>query len=196
MIGIAAVWLYHRGPERYRIYRTAFLVSGAIGLALFFVFPTAPPRLAEMGFADTVAERSDFYRVLQPPPLTNQYAAFPSLHFGWNLLIGVALVTEARLLVARVFGVLLPVAMAAAVLATANHYVVDVIAGAAIALVGLAASHRLYSRRGWRPTGLGGAALACPRPVDTAAHRDEGARLIAPLPGSGTKRDGRPRQRR
>jgi hypothetical protein len=151
VIGIVAIWLYHRQLQSYRFYRTAFLISGGIGLVLFFAFPTAPPRLADMGFIDTVSERADVYRILQPPQLTNQYAAFPSLHFGWNLLIGIALVSESRHFAARLFGAVLPIAMAVAIVATANHYVVDGIAGAAVALAGLAISRWFYSWRGPMP---------------------------------------------
>ena len=82
VIGFVAVWLFFRRPEHYVIYRNAFLLSGAVGLLLFITFPAAPPRLADLGLTDTVVDRSNFYHLLQPSQLTNQYAVFPSLHFG------------------------------------------------------------------------------------------------------------------
>ena len=65
-------------------------ISGLIGFAFFAAFPVAPPRLADRGIVDTVTEYSESYRALQPPALTNKYAAFPSLHAGWNL-VGIVL---------------------------------------------------------------------------------------------------------
>lgn len=145
IIGVGA-WLYRSRPERYRLVRNALLISGAIGLVIFASFPVAPPRLAEMGLVDTVLERSTFYRVLQPPQLTNQYAALPSLHFGWNLLIGIAIFHESSRLSGKVLGVALPLAMLVAVVLTANHYLVDTVAGGTLALIGLGAAYLVQNR--------------------------------------------------
>ena len=153
LIAAVAVWLFTRRPEAFRRTRTAFFVSGAIGMAFFILYPVAPPRLVDAGFMDTVARYSHAYRALQPPSLVNRYAAFPSLHFGWDLLIGLALVANARSIAARALGVAMPVAMAVAVVLTGNHWIIDVVAGAAISLLGLAIATRLTSDRplrvGW-----------------------------------------------
>jgi membrane-associated phospholipid phosphatase len=93
-----------------------------------------------------VTLHSNSYRVLQPPAFTNQYAAVPSLHFGWNMITGMALVHGARRLLVRIFGLLLPVAMGAAVVLTANHFILDVVAGAAVALLALWLARRLQQR--------------------------------------------------
>jgi len=87
---------------------------------------------------DTVTERSHAYRALQPPGLTNQFAAFPSLHFGWNALLAIVVVLSTTVLVIRVAAVLLPLAMGFAVIATANHFVIDVAGGLVVVLVALA----------------------------------------------------------
>jgi membrane-associated phospholipid phosphatase len=91
-----------------------------------------------LGLVDTVTERSHAYRVLQPAAFVNQYAAMPSLHFGWDLLVGIAVVRNARAWYFRVVGLALPLAMAWAVVATANHFLIDCVAGAALALLALA----------------------------------------------------------
>jgi membrane-associated phospholipid phosphatase len=134
--------LFLRRRERYGLLRNAILVSGGVGFLFFALFPVAPPRLVDPALVDTVTLHSHAYRALQPPGLTDQYAAFPSLHFGWNLLAGVAVWGATRNVAARTLAVLGPAAMAAAVVMTANHYVVDVFAGLVLALVGLIA-HRL-----------------------------------------------------
>jgi hypothetical protein len=141
VIAGVAIWLYRSHHERYRLLRNAMLISGGIGLVIFTTFPVAPPRLADMGLVDTVVQRSDFYRVLQPPALTNQYAAVPSLHFGWNLLIGIAVFRQSTRLSLRALGVLSPVAMFAAVVLTGNHYIIDTVVGGTVALIGLRAAY-------------------------------------------------------
>ncbi len=138
VIAFGALFLYWRVPATYRLYRNAFFISGAIGLLFFLSFPTAPPRLADLGFSDTLVLYSESYRVLQPPHLVNQFAAFPSLHFGWNLLLGLALIQVARRPWVRLFGVMLPVAMFISIVVTGNHFILDAIAGAVVALIGLA----------------------------------------------------------
>ena len=82
--------------ERYYVLRNAFFVSGAIGFLFFALLPVAPPRLFDLGLVDTVTSQSSSYRALQPPGLTNQYAALPSLHVGWNVLLGIVLFTATR----------------------------------------------------------------------------------------------------
>jgi PAP2 superfamily len=146
ILGVAT-WLYLRRPEHYVLLRDAMFASGLIGFLLFALFPVAPPRLlAGGGFVDTVTERSDAYRALQPPGLTNQYAAFPSLHAGWNLLVGIVLALAVTSLVVRVVALAMPVAMALAVVATANHFVIDVAGGSVVVLIGLALAFLVHNR--------------------------------------------------
>jgi hypothetical protein len=140
VIAIVAVTLFLTRRERYRLLRNAVFISGAIGFFFFALLPVAPPRLLDLGLVDTVAQQSRAYRTLQPPELTNQFAALPSLHFGWNLLVGIVVFGTTRRLVLRVFAVAMPAAMAFAVVATANHFVLDVVVGGIVVLVGLAAA--------------------------------------------------------
>jgi membrane-associated phospholipid phosphatase len=112
-------------------------VSGLIGFAFFALFPVAPPRMLDLGLVDTVTEQSNAYRALQPPGLTNQYAAFPSLHAGWNVLVGIVLVLAFANWLVRAVAITLPCLMAVAVVVTANHFIVDVIGGIALILLGL-----------------------------------------------------------
>jgi hypothetical protein len=142
-----AVVLYLTRRAHYRLLRNAMFVSGAIGFLFFALLPVAPPRLLDLGLDDTVTQRSSSYRALQPPGLTNQFAAFPSLHVGWNILVGIVVFTATTVLAIRVVAVLLPLAMAFAVVATANHFVLDVAGGLALVLVGLLAARELERRR-------------------------------------------------
>lgn len=131
-------WMIWKHREWFAVYRSALLISGGIGLVVFVMLPMAPPRfVADQGFVDTVMQHSSAYRVLQPPSFTNQYAAVPSLHVGWNLLMGIAIVRHSNYRLARAFGWTMPVVMWLATIVTANHYVLDGVAGSIVALVGL-----------------------------------------------------------
>jgi membrane-associated phospholipid phosphatase len=143
VIAVAAVVLYRSRRDRYVLLRNAMFISGAVGFLFFALFPVAPPRLVDSGLVDTVTLHSDAYRALQPPGLTNQYAAFPSLHFGWNLLLGIVVWGSTRNVLLRCLAVAGPLAMGAAVVVTANHYVVDVVGGLVIVVLAfLVASRR------------------------------------------------------
>jgi hypothetical protein len=142
------VWLLRAHPEPYRLLRNAIFISGAIGIVVFVLYPVAPPRLAGIGLVDTVTTQSHAYRVLQPPAFVNQYAAIPSLHVGWDLLVGMFVFHYARRRVARLFGLLTPVAMTTAVVLTANHFVIDAALGALVALIGLGVAIGLRRRPG------------------------------------------------
>jgi hypothetical protein len=171
VIGLVGVYLYLAHTGRYRVYRNTMLLSGAVGVVCFVLLPTAPPRLANPEFLDTIVQQTDAYRVMQPPALTNQYAAIPSLHFGWNLLMGIALVRETRHPLLRGFGWLMPVPMAFATIATANHYVLDVLVGGALVVAALIAIEAL----GWRRMGR------AERSVGAGARgltRSSGARIV------------------
>ncbi len=134
VIAATLVWLVVRHPEAYAFYRNGLLLSGAVGLVIFTLYSMAPPRFMDAyGFVDTITLHSNSYRVLQPPSLVNQYAAMPSLHCGWDLLMGIAIARHAprRL---RWIGRILPVVMVSAVVLTTNHYILD--AGMGMLLVG------------------------------------------------------------
>ncbi len=157
------IWLALRHRDSFLRLRDAMLISGAVGMVIFALFPVTPPRLLDLGLADTVSERSHAYRVLQPRAFTNQYAAMPSLHTGWDLLVGIAIVTAAGSLWLRVVGFVLPTLMILAVVVTANHYLLDAVAGVALVLVADRLAVLLARRRTRRP-----AARASPEPAASA----------------------------
>jgi hypothetical protein len=158
VIAATLAWLLWKHHDRFRLFRNAMVISGAIGMFFFLLFPTAPPRLLTgMGFVDTVMRDTTAYRVLQPPAFTNQYAAMPSLHVGWNLLMGIAIFITTRRLLCRIFAILMPLTMYIATILTANHFILDGVAGAIIALGGLAIASvaaRRHKRAGFAPPGI------------------------------------------
>ena len=132
----ALVVLYVADRPRYRVYRNALFVSGAIGLVVFALFPLAPPRMLP-GYVDTVVVFSHQESLAHPTTFTNQYAAMPSFHVGWTVLAGLALMPLARRRLARIALLVPGVAMAVTVVVTANHYVVDGVVGVVFAAIGL-----------------------------------------------------------
>lgn len=146
VIIVAAILLFRYRPSEYKLLRNAIFVSGCIGFLFFAFFPVAPPRMANPELVDTVTLYSHSYRAFQPPGLTNQFAAFPSLHFGWNVLVGIALWKASSSIALRSVAVAQAIAMGAVVVLTANHYVLDVAGGFVVVLAGLAVNKVLSSR--------------------------------------------------
>jgi len=142
LIGALAVWLYFWHRPQYLLMRNAFLISGAIALVIYLNFPTAPPRLLPehlgFGFADTVFEQYGHERPFTPTFFVNQYAAMPSMHFGWNMLVGLALWLSTRNVFVRALAVLMPFAMFTDIILTANHYLLDPILAIPVVALGLA----------------------------------------------------------
>jgi membrane-associated phospholipid phosphatase len=156
LIGCIGLWLFFFHRERYVLLRNAFLISGGIGLIIFNLFPTAPPRLLPWPLSDQVVDTMvSFSKVnydIQPAAFVNRYAAMPSLHFGWNLLLGLGIIWNTRNIWAKAFGVIMPAAMFLAVVVTGNHFILDVVAGTVVALGGLGIAY-LIERQGprlWR----------------------------------------------
>jgi len=141
VIGALAVWLYFWHKPQYMLMRNAFLLSGAIALIFYVNFPTAPPRLLPhelgFGFVDTVVTQYEESRPLTPSWFVNEYAAFPSMHIGWNMLVGIAVWLASRNFFVRCFAVLMPLAMFTDIILTGNHYIIDALAGAVVMGIGL-----------------------------------------------------------
>jgi hypothetical protein len=142
VIALVGCWLYLNHRRHYSFLRNAFLASAVLGLVIYWTYPVAPPRLlAGFGFVDTMQRYSELsYQAQSLEPFVNPYAAVPSLHFGWSLLIGVGLILSLRHPLGWSLGILLPLLMFFAILATANHFVFDALAGLAVCSVSLVAA--------------------------------------------------------
>lgn len=137
LIIVVALWLFLARPFVYRRYRNAFVLSGAVSLAFFAAVPVAPPRIATPDIVDTISLHSEVYRSYESPAFVNLYAAFPSLHFAWNLLASIAVFAQARQPVLRAAAVLSPVAVFLAIVVTGNHFIIDALAGGVLAVLAL-----------------------------------------------------------
>ncbi|MGW5732306.1 MULTISPECIES: bifunctional glycosyltransferase 87/phosphatase PAP2 family protein [Streptomyces] len=142
--------LYVRRPADYRWARSALGFATLLALVGFWLYPLAPPRLMpELGFIDTVHGVQDFskpeYGTLTA--LTNQYAAMPSLHFGWSLWCGVVIVALAPKPWMKALGLLHPLFTVSAIVATGNHWILDAVGGAAVVGAGFGIGHLLAGPR-------------------------------------------------
>lgn len=146
-LGVLA-WVYFAHRERFPYIRGLLMLTTAIALIVFYLFPTAPPRLlANYGFVDPlVLNKLTGPGGSQPTSYTyNPYAAMPSLHVGYALVTAVAVVTLARRWWVRWLGGLYPGAMAVVVIISGNHWVLDVLG----AVVTVALSAALLRLRLW-----------------------------------------------
>jgi hypothetical protein len=142
LIVALGLWLYFFHRHQYTVARDAVLASGAIALIVYHLFPVMPPRLlpAEFGFdfVDTLNVHSNLsYQAQSTQPFVNPYAAVPSLHYGWAVLVGGVLFWTTRNLWLRALAVFMPIGQFASIIFTANHYILDAMAGLVVALMGL-----------------------------------------------------------
>ena len=131
------VWVHRRHPDRFPLVRTTFVVATGLALVGYVLYPAAPPRLADLGFSDTVSSStgldlsSDLLGALYNP-----FAAVPSLHFGYALIVGVVLATVASRRLVRVLGGVYPAAMLLIIVGTGNHFIVDAALGGLVVAAG------------------------------------------------------------
>ena len=143
---VALAFLYLRRNERFYFVRNMFLVAMGIALVGYVAFPTAPPRLMpEWGFQDSVA---DFTGVdaQTSDALFNPFAAVPSMHVAFALMLGLSMAGVARHRAARVLWRCYPLVVTFVVIATANHWWFDAYLGAATAAVSALAAQALLAR--------------------------------------------------
>ena len=130
----ALLYLYMRHNSSFYFVRNMFMIAMAIALVGYVVFPTAPPRfLPEWGFVDTVSDVTPVsvsHTSSSMTALFNPYAAVPSMHVAFALMIGWPLARLVRSRAAAVMWVLYPFVMTFVIVVTANHFLVDALLGA------------------------------------------------------------------
>jgi membrane-associated phospholipid phosphatase len=143
VIGLTLLFVYLRRHEAFARFRNTILLANVIGLIGYVVMPTAPPWMfTSYGFVDGVNHSTGAVTAL-----ANPYAAMPSLHAADALIVGVVMFKACRHRWAKALWAAWPGWVWFCVMATANHYLVDVVAGIAVALVALWAVGRYSAYR-------------------------------------------------
>lgn len=156
----ALVWCYIAGPELYRPMRNALVITNVTGMTVFYLLPVMPPRLMPGGgYVDSIAAAGFSLDHGGQVP-ADQYAAMPSLHLAWAVWtasVAAALLAARQLHRWRALCYLYPATTGVVVVVTANHWVLDVVAGVAVGLAAIALAPALPplpdSVTGWRPWG-------------------------------------------
>jgi len=138
VLAAGVVFVYRANRRVYRVLRTTLVATWVLALPVYALFPTAPPRLAELGFVDAVSTDTPIGLAAgSTTVLFNPYAAVPSLHAGFAVALGVAVFASARPLPLRIAGLAWGPLVVLAVLATGNHFVFDVGSGLVLTAAGL-----------------------------------------------------------
>jgi len=141
---LAFIYLFRN--EHFYFVRNMFMVAMGLALVGYVLYPTAPPRmLPELGFADTVA---DFTGISESSvgALFNPFAAVPSMHVCFALMLSVPMIRMARHSWAKALWVAYAPVVTFVVIATGNHWVFDAVTGAMVAAVSALAAQTLFAR--------------------------------------------------
>ena len=151
IIVLLGLLVYLADRRVYYHYRNVFLVGFVFALVVFTLFPLASPFLASPfdqaeRLVDTIQELGpSFYGSPGMAPFYNTNAAMPSLHFTWTAVLGVLLLRRLRGAL-KLLGVAYPALTFFAITVTGNHFIVDAIAGGALAVLSLSLVE-LWTRR-------------------------------------------------
>ena len=144
VVGLTLLWVYLRRNDSFLRFRNTIMLANVIGLAGYVLLPTAPPRMFPgFGFVDTLAQFGSVNHGSGLVELaSNPYAAMPSLHAADALIVGVVLATVVRRKIFKALWLLWPAWVWFTVMATANHFWLDIIAGVIVAGVAAAVIYR------------------------------------------------------
>ena len=143
VVGLSLLWVYFRRYGHFIRFRNLLMLANVLGLVGYVLLPTAPPRyFPELGFVDTLAAVGTANHGSSLVELaSNPYAAMPSLHSADALIVGVVLAFLVRPIWLKALCLLWPAWVWFAVMATGNHFWLDIVAGIAVALAAAAVIH-------------------------------------------------------
>jgi hypothetical protein len=146
-------WLWMRRPQLYKQARTQLVLINLIAFAVFWRYPLAPPRMMPgLGYQDVVSQSHAVFSwhsgALRQD--ADQFAAMPSLHVAWASWAALAVWRAAWRPWVRALALLHPLLTGLVVLATGNHWLLDVLAGEATFLLGVALQRLMWVARSQR----------------------------------------------
>lgn len=142
-------WLYLFRNNHFYFVRNMFMVAMLLALTGYLLFPTAPPRLVPgEGFVDTIASFSAVDNDSNAVSLlVNKYAAVPSMHIGFAMMIAVPAMMLVRSRIARAAWMVYPLLVLFVIVVTGNHFWLDAAVGASVAAASALVAHRLLAPR-------------------------------------------------
>lgn len=143
------VWLFRFHPGRYSPARLTLFATTAVALVGYYFYPLAPPRLMNgVDFVDTVVIHHTWGSMASGDlaNVSNQYAAMPSMHIGWSLWCGFTIAVLAKRAWVKALGLVYPVVTLVVIVATANHFWLDAVGGAACLAVGFGVARAVHGR--------------------------------------------------
>jgi PAP2 superfamily len=144
------IWVYIWRHEAYALLRNCLFATFMLAVPGYVFYPTAPPRLlAEENFIDPLAQATLNQQGTLVKLFGNPYAAMPSLHTATAILVGVTGVLVTRHLAVRAIWALYPGLVLFSIVATANHFFLDAVAGIGVLMVALAFVLSLHRHLGW-----------------------------------------------
>lgn len=176
-----ALWVFYFRTDLFSRMRNTLFICDVLALVTYHIFPVAPPRMTTdltynghpFQFADTVA------RMIPDQHANNEFAAMPSIHICYALIVGLTLAWAMRRSAFQVLPLLYPVAMLVAVVVTANHYIMDAVGGVIVFCLAATAALSLYwlrrraDRRAARPK-----AAATPATAGRGAWTGRGSKRV------------------
>ncbi len=148
------IWLFFWRRNKYGVLRSSLALLWLAGLTTYWLFPLAPPRFALNGAVDTMTAYPILFAGKESVTgLANLYAAMPSLHVGWATWVALAWIYTHRG-PWRQLAWLYPCVMTFVVVGTANHYVLDAVAGATYAIVCFWVVKSVYARQARRKAAM------------------------------------------
>ena len=149
VIGLTLLWVYLRRNHAFTRFRNTILLANVLGLIGYVLLPTAPPRFfTSIGFTDTLGQLGGLNHGSGLIELAaNPYAAMPSLHAADALIVGVILASVVRNRIAKAVWLVWPPWVSFAVMATGNHFWLDVVAGMLLGTLALAIVYQASLRR-------------------------------------------------
>jgi hypothetical protein len=153
VLGLTLLWVYLRRNDQFLRFRNWVITANLIGLAGYVLLPTAPPRMfPDFGFVDTLGSFSALNHGSALIELaSNPYAAMPSLHAADSLIVGITMALIVRRAVWKVLWLLWPAWVWFCVMATANHFWLDIAAGVLVAALAAPVVFRRQLRARFRP---------------------------------------------
>jgi PAP2 superfamily len=140
-------WVYFRRHDHYRFVRNIVFITDLLALVGYLIFPSAPPRMLHgLGIIDTLATAAVSQHSPAIADLANPFAAVPSIHTAYALIVSAVLLALSRRRIVRLAAALYPALIVFTIVVTGNHFWLDAVSGALVVALAMFAAWRIEAR--------------------------------------------------